>query len=318
MYSSSEGSIIHSDFYEGGRSTPKRTGKISTSDSTTDGPIDSRKENLVLNLEVFTAQVKEFIPYKDVPISLLSQDLHKRLTILGNVLTTMQEKPEYPSLVEIVTSAFGNVTEVIPGSVGGFFYGCFVPNGYAGPSHCSAECAGNVVPPNVPGWEVCGHTVFLLTKSGNLEVRHRTESTHGIVHVVDGEFRGLSAAQIDQLKKMNIETVDIDVVGQNGYIVHGQNLKLSEVQRSHPKPRPVPPKPHPAEKPTSSGWTASTALVSFIVFFVILILICVVLWKAFSNKSRDIDAPYYVENGSEVVGVASSDYSWNFAPSTPE
>lgn len=234
MYvSAPQGGLLRSNpRSDSGNGVPKQIRSSSRSQtSSLDGELDNGVDGKAISTSHMNEYISEFAKYRDVPINNLEKDVKNRLVNLGHIFSVMRSTDHYPRILELVKQHFGSSSTVQPGTVGHFFYGCFTATDYKGPVHCSANCAGNVVPPNGPGFETCGDNVFYLTSDGQLDLRIPSDSKKAIIHVLASNFRGLTRAQVGELRRRNIEVVDIDIVSTDSkHHTVSENVPVSEIE----------------------------------------------------------------------------------------
>lgn len=330
MYGS-RGKIVRSKFFSS-RDDSQRSGgpdmvskgRTSASGATIPGLTDEQAEGgrVTLNFRKLKDQIAELAPHRNTLIKDLPAPLQEKISMIGKVFGLMYASSFYPNLVGSVRSHFGDVSEVKPGTVGGFFYGCFVPNGYSGPIHCSTECSGSIQPPNVQGWETCNDSVFVLTEQGILESRNMTDSKKAILHVMTPAFNGLTQSQIAEIRQRGIERMDINLVQANSnYVVISQDLSIHDVpvfvtpaqapqfnNAQPPRARATPPQNNHGHggrggkhddsddddddhHDNNTGSNFSGIIIG-IIFLIVIVLVIVVAWRLFSNR-RSPNEPEY-------------------------
>jgi hypothetical protein len=143
------------------------------------------------------------------PIKNLDKKKQEELTSLREAAMFLRKGKSYNLVVDAIKRTFGSETNIQPSTVGAFFHGCFVANDFEGCLACSSLCAGSMPYPSVPGWTDCDKTVGVYS-DGNLSVNYVNEKSQELlVHVVNGEFEGLSDEDVKKLRKMGIEKVTI-------------------------------------------------------------------------------------------------------------
>ena len=235
MYTSSpKGGLLRSNNRSESGGTPRQIRSSSQSgQSSLEGELRNSADGKTISMTYMDEYIGDYAKYRDTQIDSLEPNIKQRLVVLGNIFATLRESTHYPRILELVKKHFGSSSTVQPGTVGNFFYGCFTPSNYNGPIHCSANCAGNVVPPDGPGYEACSDSVYYLKADGTLDPRIKTSSKKAIIHVLTPAFTGLSHAQVNELRQNGTEMVDIYLVSADfKHTTISENIPLSEIQQN--------------------------------------------------------------------------------------
>lgn len=233
MYTSgSQGGLLRSNPRSGSGSLVKRENNNSQSpQNSISGELDNNSDGKTISITHMDEYIGEYSKYRDTPVENLNKDAKNKLIALGNLLGVMRSTgSHYDKVLEIIKKHFGNPSTIKPETVGHFFFGCSAATDYKGPVHCSANCAGNVVPPQGPGFETCSDNVYYLNTNGQLDLRISSDSKKAIIHVLKNNYSGLTRAQIADLRRRNIEVVDINIVSSDfKHTVVSENIPLSEI-----------------------------------------------------------------------------------------
>lgn len=162
-------------------------------------------------------------------ISLMKQNSQLRIFELeGHVLETFNTlvsyiqktygTPEYNVIYNCVREQFNDLTNIIAGTIAGYFAGCFVKSQNDKKIGCSATCANSMPPP--PGlqkWQPCEYTVIhAYEKEDNVifpDIRSsptylKSDNEKAVIYL-HGEFRGLTASEKQELENMGIKEIEI-------------------------------------------------------------------------------------------------------------
>lgn len=233
MYTSgSQGGLLRSNPRSGSGSPIKRENTNSQSpQNSISGELENSSDGKTISISHMDEYIGEYSKFRDTPIDNLNKDAKNKLIALGNLLGVMRSTgSHYDKVLEIIKKHFGDSSTVKIGTVGHFFFGCFKSTDYKGPVHCSANCAGNVVPPQGPGFETCSDNVYYLNANGQLDLRISSDSKKAIVHVLKPSYTGLTRGQVADLRRRNIEVVDINIVSSDfKHTVVSENIPLSEI-----------------------------------------------------------------------------------------
>ena len=89
--------------------------------------------------------IAEFRRYADVDIKKLRPYQSKRLNKMAYYVSLLyNHKESYMLMVSEIKKVFSNLTEVAPGTVGAYFYGCFIRTDFE--ETCSLICANSISP----------------------------------------------------------------------------------------------------------------------------------------------------------------------------
>lgn len=149
----------------------------------------------------------------------LDGELNETFQTLVNYINKTYTTQEYNVIYNCVREQFNNLTDIIAGTIGGYFAGCFIRNHNEKKSGCSATCANSMPPPPEvaasQGWSLCEHTVIhAYNKNDNIifpDIRRsytKAENDSAIIYL-QGEFRGLTHLEKIELENIGIKEVQI-------------------------------------------------------------------------------------------------------------
>lgn len=211
---SSGGGVIESKFFSdlGGSEKQIRSPSSSQKNSQDVKVHSDETDRHFVDVEVFRKRISELTPYRDKLVTSLPKTIQDKIYQLSDFFTAMYVTPFYAVAIDIIKESFGDQKFIQPDTVASFFYGCFTPTDYDGPMHCSAICAGNVVPPPGEGRTVCGSNVYHLMIDGEMVPRYIAGTKKAIIHVFQPSFRGLTLSQVEHLKSTEVDTLDINLI----------------------------------------------------------------------------------------------------------
>lgn len=170
-------------------------------------------------------------PYISTKISDLPKDLKDDFNNFAIMTSMISDVNYYNVIVDLISTVFGRIENVVPESVGAFARGCFEASKFPGLQACSATCAGMMTPPeNVSGWAPCDKHV--ITFDGvELSILQKSEdkphTDEAIIHVTNvAAFRGFTEQHIMQLRQIGIKDVSL-------YFFH-EGGKYTEKLKSRP------------------------------------------------------------------------------------
>ena len=98
-----------------------------------------------VDLDEMKKIIAEFRRYADVDIKKLRPYQSKRLNKMAYYVSLLyNHKESYMLMVSEIKKVFSNLTEVAPGTVGAYFYGCFLRTDFE--EKCSLVCANSISP----------------------------------------------------------------------------------------------------------------------------------------------------------------------------
>lgn len=162
-------------------------------------------------------------------VSLMKRNAQLRVFELeGNILDTFNTlvsyiqktygTPEYNVIYNCVREQFNDLSDIIAGTVGGYFAGCFVKSQNDKKLGCSATCANSMPPPVASQkWQPCEYTVIhAYDREGNVifpDIRSsptysKSDNEKAVIYL-HGEFRGLTSSEKQELEQMGIKEIEI-------------------------------------------------------------------------------------------------------------
>jgi hypothetical protein len=181
----------------------------------------------------------------------------------------------YEHLYDKVRKHFGDLKEVKPGTVGGYFGGCLVPTAFEEQPGCSAVCAGAVPrPKDEEGWSFCDKAVVFAERDGNrgykFNVLKEPESPEEldpcyvfVEHTDLHDFEGFSLKEKKELEELGVNQMYLIGCNENGteYVnLYGDICNLSDIKNRKKK--------HYKSKASSLG----LALMLIIIFLLFVVL----------------------------------------------
>ena len=150
----------------------------------------------------------------------------------------------YKNLHDRVKKYFGDIDKVKPGTVGGYFGGCFISTSFNDQPGCSLPCAGSIpLPKDEEGWSFCNKAVIFAEynkKGYNFSVLKQSEENSSqdscyvfVEHTNLHDFKGFSLGEKEELKKLGAE--NIHLIGCNGegtkYVdLYGDSCDIKEIK----------------------------------------------------------------------------------------
>lgn len=210
------------------------------------------------------------------PIRFLVGPARDDYLYLVNVTKELRGTPLYKTYYSEIVERFGDIDEVVPGTVGAYFIGCLPSTTFTNRNlhACSAICAGAVPSPdNMSGESHCGASILaVLNNDGYDFVPLRMENSPVLAVFIDNnhKFSGFTEKEKEKLARFGYKTVALYRVSADGK--HYQNTSYG--------PMPIQDLPTRVEmiETNSFNETASTGSNKTIWYVLIAILAVIVLY----------------------------------------
>ncbi len=254
--------------------------------------------------------------YKTTQINELNREISAKFTRLISYVTLLYDTPEYETFYRWVIEKFGDQTEVIPATVGGYLIGCTVSTSFSKTAPgCAICCAGSMPRPKSDhSFKHCEHTVLrgIYNDNGYRFTIHRralNKSDHESAYLYikvgsSGNYHGFTEAEKKNLMATGVKRVKLYGFESDGrnYIeltpdlIPVENLKSrSSIRHFDNKNRGD--RDHSGDKhrrPPSSGSNAAWIVIIIIIILVIIFLV----WFAWRGNHKT----KYMSNGYQVGG----------------
>jgi hypothetical protein len=155
----------------------------------------------------------------------LNNEELKDYNFLTNNISRLYGTDGYNLLYKEILNHFPDNTNVIPGSVAGYFIGCKATTNFKYGDECSIlHLTGAPFFQDNGEQKLCSKTVYLAPYDNGYSFSELTigekENTTAIIYITP-PFRGFSHDEINELKAKNIENVIVSYYNENGnqYIV---------------------------------------------------------------------------------------------------
>ncbi len=185
----------------------------------------------VTNIKQVLADLRQ---YADSPIDSLPPNLRAEYDDVMNSLRMIRSTAVYPILYADVVDAFKDVQSVKPGTVGGYFVGCYLPSNYPGGHGCSDRCAGALLPPpGTEGFQTCQDAVVIYNAPGDYrEMGKPVGAKHVVIFVQhNSNFTGFSNADVKHFRDAGFETATVLVTQDDNYHVIADHVAVDKLPR---------------------------------------------------------------------------------------
>lgn len=240
---------------------------------------------LRINLDEIDERLVELRKVAHVQISKLQKKDDDNLKAVLHYINLLYKCQSYPILYKHVIDHFGDLTPIIPGTVGAYFIGCHhdVEAGKPNPQ-CSTVCAGGL-PPNDPNWEFCKNQVVLATYENNRfkfdcraagDGQDKEVAYVYVAYTSINTFPGFSEEEKKELRRLGIRRVYLR--GFNNSATEGVDLGLQGITLEEIKDRVA---------VTNSEFSVSSGI--FIALLIVLIIIALFFaWRISQVNSRSV------------------------------
>lgn len=187
----------------------------------------------------------------------------------------------YDIVLTDIRCIFGDIKNVIPGTVAASFIGCFNDDKFPGPMGCSPTCAAGLPPTEgTPGYYNCEDLV-LIYSGGMFSSLNDKLSTHAYIYIGEENFTTFTPENIRQLREAGIENASLVFGNQDGYREITGALPLDQLPTgAATEVNTTTETPLPNTDTQSSNTTG--AIVIGVIIIVIFILLLVVLYRAYA------------------------------------
>lgn len=230
--------------------------------------------------------------HADVPIRKLNGRLHEDYVKMVSHEKVLYHTSSYQIFQDIVDSHFGDLTIVIPGTVGAHFAGCNVETSLSGTAPaCSAVCAGSM-PRKGKFWQLCDNSVYMAENTDGgfsfSELASGADRSHAHIFINYGslaEFPGFTKEERAELTRLGIKKVflhsykhgdyNFDLITDGAIDVKSLKLRKSSKggkhERSHGHDHNHSHKGSDEDDEGRSWWWIIIAVIIFVILLIILI-----------------------------------------------
>lgn len=193
-----------------------------------------------IDIDILNDIISNLRDYAHYETNKLPKDVKYNFEQLINLVEVLYHTSTYHVLTDAVAKKFGDLKEIIPGTVGAYCAGCSVETTFGGSDkYCSSICAGSM-PIKGTADNLCQHTVVLAnkTKGGYNFNMLRSADIHGqsddenigyvfIPHIDIDEFPGFTKREMRNITHYGIDTVYLygyDQTGKEHYRLDVKNV----------------------------------------------------------------------------------------------
>jgi hypothetical protein len=191
-------------------------------------------DSIILNEELFFSRVKMEIntkklreqldrlsTVKNVPISQLDDSLLEDFTSISRNISDLLGTDGYNLLFKEIQNKFPtSELSVKPGTVAGYFVGCFVPSNFKYGNNCSLACLTGA-PQFYDEFDCdsCKKNIYISPTDGDLtKLVSGTEDINTAIVYIQPPFQGFTSEEIQKLKSDGINQLVFSYYDKNQYL----------------------------------------------------------------------------------------------------
>ena len=197
-----------------------------------------------INVNVLRDQLDRLSKVKDIPIKKLSHNQLEDFTSVSHSISNMYGSDGYNLLFKEIQEKFPMEAKVVPGTVGGYFLGCFTPSNFKYGDTCSLTCItgaptfydqADVIPCQrnvyIAPYDI-GYTFTKLTSG--------TEEPNTAILFIQPPFQGFNSDEIYNLRQQGIEKVILSYYDEaKGEYFVSDPLGFTQIQKRNHNTRTV-------------------------------------------------------------------------------
>jgi hypothetical protein len=188
-----------------------------------------------INVKILRDQLDRLTQVKDMPVKNLSENYLDDFTSVTHHISSLYGSDGYNLLFQEIQAKFPIDSKIIPGSVGGYFLGCFVPSNFKYGDTCSLACvtgaptfydSADVIP--------CQRNVYIAPFDVGYKftkLSSGTEDPASAILFIQPPFQGFSPDEIYELRSQGIEKIILSYYDENkGEYFVSEPLGYSQIQ----------------------------------------------------------------------------------------
>ena len=177
---------------------------------------------LKINLDDIDQHLTNLRKIAHVPLNKLNKEQQADYEAITFYMTLLYKSCYYPVIHKHVVDHFGDLKQIVPGTVGSYFIGCH-HDAEVGKtnSSCSPICAGSLPTPD-PNWQFCQNQVVMATyENGRFRFDSKAGGSSGpdscekevayvyVAYTSINTFPGFSDDEKKELKRLGIKKVNL-------------------------------------------------------------------------------------------------------------
>ena len=193
-----------------------------------------------INVKNLRDQLSRLTKVKDIPIKQLSENHMDDFTAISHNISSLYGTDGYNLLFNEIQQKFPMEAKAVPGTVSGYFTGCFVPSNFKYGNTCSLACLTGTpafydsvdqIPCNRNIYIAPFETSYTFTKLASGQ-----EDMDSAIIFIQAPFKGFSKEEVKQLKSQGLQRVVLSYYDeQKGEYFTSDPLSFSQIQaRSGP------------------------------------------------------------------------------------
>jgi hypothetical protein len=198
-----------------------------------------------INVQILRDQLDRLSKSKDIHIKNLPSEQLDDFTCISNNISSLYGTDGYNLLFKEIQEKFPMNAKVVPGTVGGYFLGCFAPTNFKYGDTCSLSCVtgaptfydhAEIIPCQrnvfIAPFDSVGYT-FTKLSSGN-------EDPKSAILFIQPPFSGFTPQEIHQLKSQGLEKIILSYYDDKKGEYHvSEPMTFDQVQKRNAQTRTV-------------------------------------------------------------------------------
>ena len=196
--------------------------------------MDNEKTSTI-NVKILREQLDRLTQVKDIPIRNLSDNYLEDFTSVSHHISSLYGSDGYNLLFQEIQNRFPVQAKATPGTVSGYFLGCFLPSNFKYGDTCSLGCVTGAPSfydsvDTIP----CQRNVYIAPFDIGYKFTKLvsgTEEPSTAILFIQPPFQGFSADEIYELRSQGIDKVILSYYDDNkGEYFVSEPLSYSEIQ----------------------------------------------------------------------------------------
>jgi hypothetical protein len=198
-----------------------------------------------INVQVLRQQLDRLGQVKNVQISNLKQDLMQDFTSVSHHIFEMAGTDGYNLLFHEIQQRFANTSSnaapIRPGTVEGYFMGCFVPSNFKYGDNCSLSCLTGAPGFHDSGIPTCKRNVYLAPFDGKYnftKINQGVENIDSALIYYKPPFEGFTPDEIHKLQSEGIDQVILSYFDNSKSDYHiSEPARIQTLESKHLGPK---------------------------------------------------------------------------------
>lgn len=246
------------------------------------GKSDNKIGGYIFDKKSFKKNAKELKKSAHLSIRDLGIEQMDSLKFIIETLKYLAQDPEkYDLAVSTLEEIFHAEVNPQPGTLAGFFSGCFFNKKFSGPGECNPQCLESIKEGQgqIP-LDECEDTV-LIYKDGTFSTLHESDNrAHVYIYLPNHSFQYFKTEDIETLKQSGVKRVTLIFSNEDGSLKETTSIRDVESLPLENCPN--------GNNNNNNSW----AWIIFLIFFIIIIIIIFVCFYIGDNSTKTTSVIY--------------------------